>query len=317
MCIIGGCGEILQRRGLIWAVALLTSGCGVQPERGPASPSTRARVAAGGGWTPVWRDDFTGPAGRPVSSGRWRYDTGTHYPGGPPGWGNNEVETYTTITKNVYLDGRGELAIRPIRDGRGKWTSGRLETQRTNFQLSNGASLAFSARIRLPAGGQGYWPAFWMLGAPFRSNVHDWPAAGELDAMENIDNQPTVRGTIHCGTVQLGGPCHEPTGLTATYELGQRAGTAGFHTYTVVWNTNPKRIRWYVDDNLYLTVTAGMRSSTWRSTFDHGFFILLNVGIGGLLPGNPNAATYSGSPMLVDNVIVARNPSGSAGPPTD
>jgi beta-glucanase (GH16 family) len=253
-----------------------------------------------------------------VSSARWRYDTGTHYPGGQPGWGNNEVETYTTSTSNVYLDGSGDLAIRPIKDSHGKWTSGRLETQRADFQPPTGTSLAFAARIKLPAGGQGYWPAFWMLGAPFRSDITDWPRAGELDAMENINNQPTVDGTLHCGTVQLGGPCHEPTGLTATYYLKQPTAATRFHTYTVVWNTNPGQIRWYVDDKPYLTITAGMIGpSTWRSTFDHGFFILLNVAIGGSWPGNPNAATLSGAPMLVNNVIVARNPSGSAGPPPD
>ncbi len=308
--VMGIVGNVL-RRGSVFAVALLASACGVQP----ASPPTHDQAAASNGWTQVWRDDFTGPPGSPVSSARWRYDTGTHYPGGTPGWGNHEVETYTTSTSNVYLDGSGDLAIRPIRDSRGKWTSGRLET-RAGFQPTTGTSLAFTARIKLPAGGQGYWPAFWMLGSPFRSDITDWPRAGELDAMENINNQPTVYGTLHCGTVQLGGPCHEPTGLTATYYLEQPTAATRFHTYTVVWNTNPEQIRWYVDDKPYLTITAGMiGSSTWRSTFDHGFFILLNVAIGGSWPGNPNAATVSGAPMLVNNVIVARNPGGSAGPP--
>ena len=309
---MGIISKVLRRRGTMLAVALLASACGVRP----ASPPRHDQGAASGGWTQVWYDDFTGPAGSPVSSARWRYDTGTHYPGGSLGWGNDEVETYTTSTSNVYLDGSGDLAIRPIRDGRGKWTSGRLETQRTDFQPPKGTSLTFTARIRLPAGGQGYWPAFWMLGGPFRRNITDWPAAGELDAMENINNQPAVHGTLHCGTVHLGGPCHETTGLTATYDLGQAAAAAGFHTYTVVWNTNPKRIRWYVDGKPYLTVTVGMIGSrTWRATFGHGFFILLNVAIGGRWPGNPDTTTLSGAPMLVDNVIVARNSSGSAGPP--
>jgi beta-glucanase (GH16 family) len=300
----------------MWAVALLAGWCFAHAGCGFVGGSARGGPDASGGWVSVWRDDFGGPARSRVSSARWRYDIGARYPGGPSGWGNDELETYTTSTKNVYLDGRGALAIKPIRKGPGRWTSGRLETRRTSFQPSRGASLAFSARIRLPAGGQGYWPAFWMLGAPFRSNVNDWPAAGELDAMENVNNQPTVLGTLHCGPVQLGGPCDETMGLTATYELGQPAGTAGFHTYTVVWNTNPKRIRWYVDDTLYLTVTAGMiGTGTWRSTFDHGFFILLNVAIGGRFPGNPIRTTRSGAPMLVDAVTVAENPSGRAGPP--
>jgi beta-glucanase (GH16 family) len=317
MRIINKWHGVMRRREPMLAVALLASGCGALRGREPAGMSTPTPAAANGGWTQVWRDDFTGPAGNRVSAARWRYDTGTHYPGGPANWGNNELESYTTSTTNVYLDGHGDLAIRPIRNGRGEWTSGRLETRRTNFMPPTGASLAFSARIKLPAGGQGYWPAFWMLGASFRSNVHDWPASGELDAMENIDNQPTVRGTLHCGVVALGGPCREPTGLTATYDLGTPARIAGFHTYTVVWNTKPRRIRWYVDDRLYLAVTPSMiGSNTWRSTFDHGFFTVLNVAIGGLLPGNPTATTVSGRPMLIDNVIVAVNHRGNADPPT-
>src|SRR5260370_12917751 len=102
----------------------MASAYGVQPSSTP----THDQAAASNGWTQVWSDDFTGPPGSPVSSARWRYDTGTHYPGGTPGWGNNEVETYTTSTSNVYLDGRGDLAIRPLRDSRGNWTSARLET---------------------------------------------------------------------------------------------------------------------------------------------------------------------------------------------
>ena len=314
---VGGSGGVVWRRP-IWAGALLAGGCLAHAGCGFAGGSTRDGPDASGGWVSVWRDDFGGPAGSRVSSARWRYDIGTRYPGGPPAWGTHEAETYTASIRNVYLDGHGDLAIKPVKGGSGKWTSGRIETRRSDFHPSVGASLAFSARIRLPAGGPGYWPAFWMLGTPFRANVHDWPAAGELDAMENVNNQPTVRGTLHCRMVGLGGPrrCDGPTGLTGTYKLAQPAGRAGFHTYTVVWNTNPRRIAWYVDDRLYLSVTPGMIGpSTWRSTFGHGYFILLNVAIGGLFPGKPSSATPSGAPMLVDAVTVAENPSGTAGPP--
>ena len=316
MSIIRRHAGVLRGRALVLTVALLPSGYLLLHRFGPGDRPAGSRSAAIAGWTAVWRDDFTGPAGRSVATSRWRYDTGTHYPGGPSGWGNNELETYTTSTNNVYLDGKGHLAIRPIRNIRGGWTSGRLETRRTNFQPSKDASLAFSARIKLPAGGQGYWPAFWMLGAPFRANVHSWPAAGELDVMENVNSQPTIRGTLHCGRVQMGGPCNEPVGQSATYNLGRPAGVAGFHTYTIIWNTSPEQIRWYVDRKPYLTVTsASIGSSTWRSTFDHGFFVLLNVAIGGNLPRNPNSRTRSGAPMLVDDVTVSRNPNGGAGPP--
>ncbi len=301
---------------LFYGATLLIAGCSVAPASGLADRSSGGGAHGTAGWTTVWRDGFTGPAGDRPSPVRWRYDTGTRYPDGPPGWGNAEFEVYTAGGRNIYLDGHGHLAIRPLESARGGWTSGRIETQRSDFQPRVGTSLAISARIRLPAGGQGYWPAFWMLGAPFRSDVHDWPAAGELDAMENVNNEPIVRGTLHCGLTAHKNPCHEPIGLTATYSLAKPAGAAGFHTYTVVWNTRPRRIRWYVDDRLYLTVTAGATGlGTWRSTFGHGYFILLNVAIGGRLPHNPTVATRSGEPMLVDDVTVARNSSAGAGPP--
>ena len=249
--------------------------------------STHDPVAASGGWTGVWRDDFSGPAGSRVSSARWRYDTGTQYPGGPPGWGNDELETYTASTQNVYLDGRGDLAIRPIRSGRGRWTSGRIETQRTDFQPSAGTSLAFSARIRLPAGGPGYWPAFWMLGGRFAptSTTGRRPANSTRWRTSTTSRRCAARCTAARSGTADHATNHRPDGHVRPRSA---AGAAGFHTYTVVWNTNPKRIRWYVDDKPYLTITAGMiGSSTWRSTFGHGFFILLNVAIGGRWPGDP------------------------------
>src|SRR5947209_1904410 len=85
--VVMGIVSNVLRRGSVFAVTLLASACGVQP----ASPPTHDQAAASNGWTQVWRDDFTGPAGNLVSSARWRYDTGRHYPGGSPGWGNNEV----------------------------------------------------------------------------------------------------------------------------------------------------------------------------------------------------------------------------------
>ena len=59
---------------------------------------------------------------------------------------------------------------------------------------------------------EGYWPAFWMLGAPYRGNYQNWPSVGELDIMENVQGLNTVWATMHCGT-NPGGPCNETTGL--------------------------------------------------------------------------------------------------------
>jgi beta-glucanase (GH16 family) len=216
------------------------------------------------------------------------------------------VETYTNDPRNVSRDGRGNLAITAIRDGSGGWTSARIETRRSDFQPAAGGSLKIEARISLPDGGVGYWPAFWALGSPFRPG-HDVLGAGEIDVLENIDNQPVVYGTLHCGTVSSGGPCHEDTGLAGPYLLPAPAGSAGFHTYAVVWSTAPAQLQWLVDGKPYWTVTPAMTGAeVWASTFGHGYFLLLNLAIGGGWPSDPDASTLTGRSMLVDYVTVSR-----------
>ena len=84
-------------------------------------------------WTTIWSDDFTGSANTSPSSVNWLIRTGTQNPGGAPNWGTGEVETASASTANVYLDGNGHLSLKAIRDGAGNWTSGRVETQRTDF----------------------------------------------------------------------------------------------------------------------------------------------------------------------------------------
>jgi beta-glucanase (GH16 family) len=260
----------------------------------------------GTGWSLVWSDDFTGAAGTGVDTTNWLYDTGTSYPGGAAQWGTGEVETMTSSTTNVYQDGAGHLAIKPVRANRG-WTSGRIETQRSDFQPPAGGRLRVEASIALPAvsgrGAQGYWPAFWMLGAPFRGVYTNWPQVGEIDIMESVDGQNTEHGTFHCG-VNPGGPCNETNGIGGTSDAtiwGQ------YHTYTVEWDRSvqPETIRWYLDGTQFHSVNATqVDATTWADATAHGFFIVLNVAMGGSWPGNPTGATVSGAPMYVDYVAV-------------
>lgn len=133
------------------------------------------------GFSITWSDDFTGSAGSLPSASNWIIDTGTSYPGGPAQWGTGEVQTYTNNPQNVKLTGNGQLQITPIRDSNGRWTSGRIETTRTDFQAKAGGKMRISARISLPdvtgAAAAGYWPAFWTLGNNFRGNYWNWPVS--------------------------------------------------------------------------------------------------------------------------------------------
>lgn len=243
------------------------------------------------GWTLIWSDEFDGSNGSGVDPQKWTLETG----GG--GWGNNELEYYTNRLQNAYLE-NGDLVIKAIRetytgpDGVTRnYTSARLKTQ-GKFMQAYGR---FEARIKIPYG-QGLWPAFWMLGSDI-SQV-GWPQCGEIDIMENIGREPsTVHGTIH-GPGYSGG-----AGIGAPYTLpnGERFADA-YHVYAIEWE--PKAIRWYVDGTLYKTVTLNDLPASTNWVFNHPFFLLLNVAVGGSWPGSPDASTIFPQVMSVDYVRV-------------
>lgn len=265
------------------------------------------RSTSGSSWTTTWSDSFSGSDGTAPSGANWKTSTGTSYPGGAAQWGTGETETYTASRNNLALDGKGHLKITAIRDSAGAWTSGRIETQQTGFQAAPGHVLRVEARIQTPSSGAGYWPAFWMLGAPFRGVYTNWPGIGEIDIMENAGGRAdTVNGTLHCG-VAPGGPCNENKGIGGKH-TGTSPFSAGFHTFAVEWDrTRPvEEIRWYVDGQNYFTVRSSqVDATTWANATHHGFFILLDLAVGGSFPGPTDAATKPNGSMLVDYVRVS------------
>jgi len=265
-------------------------------------------------WALVWSDEFSGSGG--VNTSNWTYDIGTAYPGGPSNWGTGEVEVMTNSMNNVFQSG-GYLNIRALHTGTNptaEWTSGRIETVRLDFQPPITGSMAVEARIQLPnvsgAAAQGYWPAFWMLGAPYRGNYWNWPSIGEIDIMENINGLNQWWGTLHCGT-SPGGPCNETTGLGGSATGFAPGLQSAFHVYRIEFDksVSPQQIRWYVDGVQRFSVQSDQVDTTmWNNATNHGFFIILNVAIGGGWPGNPTSPTVSGGTMLVDYVRVYAKP---------
>jgi beta-glucanase (GH16 family) len=237
-------------------------------------------------WTLTWSDEFDGGAGSPVDGSKWGYDTG----GG--GWGNNELEYYTARTDNAALDGNGNLAIVARAEsygGRG-YTSARINTGGKFFQAYG----RIEARIKLPSG-RGLWPAFWTLGENIGSV--GWPSCGELDIMENIGSEPSINhGSAHGPGYSGGNP------LTATYALPQGRFSDGFHVFAIEWQ--PNQVRWYVDDALYETRTPADLPPGTHWVYDHPFFVILNVAVGGNFPGSPDGSTQFPQTMLVDYVRV-------------
>ncbi len=309
------------RRLLVAAAAVLLAATGIAVATVPNAQASVPPTPSG--WTQVFADDFNGAANTGVNTGNWLYDLGTSYPGGAANWGTGEIETMTNSTANVYQDGAGHLVIKPIRNGSGQWTSGRIETQRTDFAAPAGGKLRIEASLQQPnvsgAAAAGYWPAFWTLGQAARgTGASGWPGIGEIDIMEDINGRSSEFATLHCGT-SPGGPCNETTGLGS----GERACggcQTGFHTYAMEYDrsTSPEQIRWYLDGNNFFTVNANqVDATTWNNATHHGFFIILNVAIGGGFPaafgGGPTGSTQSGVPMLVDYVAAYTSGSGGGG----
>jgi hypothetical protein len=291
--------------------ATVQQAAAVQPNAVPAAPS---------GFTTTWSDDFSGAANTGLNTDTWRYDAGE-------GWtfGTGEIETMTTSTSNVYQDGSGHLVLKALHAGTDPntgWTSGRVETQADGFGALPGGVVRMQASIQQPnvnaSNGLGYWPAFWMLGAPLRVGTV-WPGSGEIDIMEDINGRSSTFGTLHCGTAP-GGSCNENTGVGS----GERACSGcqtGYHTYAVEIDrsTSPEQIRWYLDGTLYYTLNSNQVDATsWANAVDHSFYIIFDLAIGGAFPaaygGGPTSATVSGGSLNVDYVAVYNKaPPGTTG----
>jgi beta-glucanase (GH16 family) len=257
-----------------------------------------AQSATAQNWTLVWSDEFNGPAGSAPDPSIWKFETGNNN-----GWGNNELEYYcpptnntppcSTATPNIYMDGTGNLVIKAINQS-GTWTSGRMKTEGLeSFQYGR-----IEARMKLPVGA-GIWPAFWMLGTNIGSA--GWPTCGEQDIMEWVPKYTptTTSSTIH-GPGYSGG---NGIGSKFTFPSGGRVDNA-FHTYGVIWSQN--KMQFYRDDYTqpFFTVTPANIPGGTQWVYNHPFFILLNLAMGGGFPGNPDGTTPNPAMVLVDYVRV-------------
>jgi beta-glucanase (GH16 family) len=250
-----------------------------------AGPPADATDLLGPPWQLVWQDEFDGPEGQRADSNKWGYDVGGE------GWGNGQLEFDTDRPENSALDGQGRLRITARREDYGgrEYTSARLNT-RGKFARAYGR---FEARIWLPEG-QGIWPAFWLLGDDL-ANV-GWPQCGEIDIMEYRGQLPRqTRGSLH-GPGYSGGANHGKE-IDVGFDLSE-----GFHTFIIEWD--PGRVIFKIDEEPFFTATPAdlPQGTTW--VYDHAFFIILNVAVGGYYVGNPDGTTQFPQTMLVDHVRV-------------
>ena len=252
------------------AVALASGGCSSSPQTAPPN------------WQLAWSDEFDEATLDPT---KWVVDTGDSF-------GTDQQDYDTGRPNNIDITG-GNLVITAQQESYmgSSYTSGRIETN-GNFSQSYGR---FEARIQLPKG-QGMWPAFWLLGDNYATV--GWPACGEIDIMELRGATPaTVLGSIH-------GPGGDS--YSEGFNLSGGATFAdGFHVFALEWV--PGEIRWYVDDNLYETQAADMLPASQTWVFDHPFFIILDLAVGGTFGGPTSSATTFPQTMMVDYVRVYTN----------
>lgn len=241
----------------------------------------------------VWSDEFN--TNGSIDQSKWIFDIGNGAEVGLPGWGNNELQYYTDRTENIKVEnGMLEITARAESYEGFAYTSAKILTRGILEQTFG----RFEARMKMPFG-QGIWPAFWLLGVdadgPFNSDIQ-WPDIGEIDIMEYRGQDPfSVHGTIH-GPGYSGGAA-----ITDKYTLPSGTFLDDFHVFAVEWG--PDFIDFYVDDELYNTITASDVSGEWVFN-DNTFYIIINVAIGGWFAGNPNSSTPFPQTMYVDYVRV-------------
>lgn len=263
-----------------------------------ACQATAQDATNGRKWTLVWSDEFNSPDGSRPDPAKWKFEIGGN------GWGNHELEYYTDRPENSFVHG-GNLVIRAqqetFKGANGvtrQYTSARITTQ-GRFEQPYGR---LEARIEIPRG-QGIWPAFWLLGNDI--GKVGWPACGEVDIMENIGKEPsTIHGSMH-GPGYSGDRCY-----TSVYKLpGGVRFYDDFHVFAIEWE--PDVVRFFVDQDLYATFTPSRLPAGMKWVFDHPFYIIFNVAVGGDWPGPPNSMTVFPQEMLVDYVRVYKSASAS------
>ena len=238
------------------------------------------------GYYLVWQDDFNSEK---LNLDDWNIELHE------PGWVNHELQEYTASAENIFIKD-GKLVLQGVKKENGSFTSGRVSTQwKHDFTYG-----IFEARLKVPKG-KGYLPAFWLMTTD-ENKYGQWPRCGEIDIMEVLGHDTATNyGTIHFGI-----PHKQSQGK---YTLENGTFSDEFHVYALKWEEN--RLCWYIDGNLMFTETDWYccREETGPipqpAPFNHPFYIILNLAVGGDWPGDPDETTdFEHEALVVDYVKV-------------
>lgn len=237
------------------------------------------------GYNLIWSDEFDADE---ISMDVYNYEIGDGCNVGICGWGNNELQRYSSDSKNSSIID-GSLVITAIEESPNVYSSARITTKdKQTFRYGR-----IDIRARLPFG-QGIWPALWMLG----SNIDNvgWPSCGEIDIMELVGDEPdVVLGTAHWGNSP--GPSIFRSGKKGNSEDFSEA----FHVFTMDWTST--ELNWYVDEQKFHSIPYTQLDGA-ANPFINEFFFIFNIAVGGNLPGNPDDTTTFPQTMAIDYVRV-------------
>ncbi len=259
----------------------------VVPEGGYESAETYV------GYKLVWSDEFNGSQ---FATDKWSFHLGDGCPN-LCGWGNNEMQTYTGASKNIYLD-QGYLFIRAIRENlNGKsYSSSRIHTDE-KFEFRYGR---VDIRAAMPSA-TGTWVALWLLNKSYQ--VQDpgrfWPSGGEIDIVEYVgQDQRRAFGTAHFGTDF---PANHRF-VSGYYNTQKHPFDKAFYVFSIVWEED--RIQWLINDEVYHEITPATTAGHGQPyPFNDHFFLIMNLSVGGNLPVPPLASEYP-TTLIIDYIRV-------------
>ena len=231
----------------------------------------------------VWSDEFDGTTLNPAD---WNYEVGDN-------WHNNELQAYTDRSENSYVkDGKLVIVAQKEAYHEKEYTSARINTEGKHDFLYG----KIEARIKLPKG-QGMWPAFWMM--PTDADYGGWAASGEIDILESTNNADHISGTLHYG----GTPPNNTFSSSGRYTEEGVNYSDDYHVYTLEWQ--PYEMKWFIDGKLYSKKTEWQtQGHPYPAPFDKRFYIILNLAVGGHMPGNPDETTVFPQSLSIDWVRV-------------
>jgi beta-glucanase (GH16 family) len=231
----------------------------------------------------IWNEEFSGSS---LNENNWSYEIGDGCPH-LCGWGNEELEYYRKENTSV---GDGVLTIEARKQnfqGRNYTSSRLISRDKQYFKYGR-----YDIRAKLPKG-QGIWPAIWLLGQ--NQTTVGWPKCGEIDIMEMVGGSGKENSSHGNAFWDNNGKQDNP----GDYVLPSGIFSDEFHVFTLIWDES--NLKYYVDDNLFHTISI---TDVNKSEFHEPFFFILNVAVGGIWPGSPDATTVFPTAMNVDYIRV-------------